>query len=119
VNNPTDVDRLEDMRGAIEDILALTGSGKDAFVANRTAQQAVAFNLAVLGEAARAISDEFRRRHAEIPWRDVIAQRNTVIHEYHRLNLDRIWATEDVPLLREQLAAIVPPEAGHEPEQQS
>ena len=38
----------------------------------------------------------------------MIAQRNIVVHEYHRLDLDSLWvtATEDVPYLQEQLARI-------------
>jgi len=44
----------------------------------------------------------------------VIGQRNVVIHEYHRLDLDAIWAvaTEDVPQLQAQLESITPPQLG-------
>jgi uncharacterized protein with HEPN domain len=103
-----DLDRLADMRDALTDVKALTADGKQAFQADRSAQQAVAYNLAVLGEAARALSPELRERHPEVPWRDVIAQRNVVVHEYHRLDLDSLWitATQDVPQLDEQLAGI-------------
>jgi uncharacterized protein with HEPN domain len=68
------------MRAALADIRSLKGAGKDAFRADRTVQQAVALNLAVLGEAARALSEQFRQRHPDVPWRDLIAQRNVVIH---------------------------------------
>lgn len=101
-----DLDRLADMRDALADVLDLTAGGQPAFEADRSAQQAVAYNLAVLGEAARALSSELREQHPEIPWRDVIAQRNVVVHEYHRLDLHSLWitATQDVPRLAEQLA---------------
>lgn len=103
-----DLDRLADMREALTDIKALTADGKQAFEKDRSAQQAVAYNLAVLGEAARALSSELRERHPEVPWRDVIAQRNVVVHEYHRLDLDSLWvtSTQDIPQLDEQLAGI-------------
>ena len=103
-----DVDRLADMRAALADVLDLTATDKQTFVDDRRAQQAVAYNLAVLGEAARALSAELRDQHPEIPWRDVIAQRNVVVHEYHRLDIDSLWttATEDIPRLDGQLAAI-------------
>lgn len=96
------------MRAAMADIRALVANGKEAFEADRTAQQAVAYNLTVLGESARALSPELRERHPEVPWRDVIAQRNVVVHEYHRLDLDAIWnvSTEDIPQLDEQLGVI-------------
>jgi uncharacterized protein with HEPN domain len=76
------------MRAALTDIQALTANGKRAFQTDRIAQQAVAYNLAVLGEAARALSPELHERPPEVPWRDVIDQRNVVVHEYHRLDLD-------------------------------
>jgi uncharacterized protein with HEPN domain len=101
-----DLDRLADMREALMDIKALTADGKRAFATDVSSQQAVAYNLAVLGEAARVLSPELRERHPEVPWRDVIAQRNVVVHEYHRLDLDSLWvtATQDIPQLDEQLA---------------
>jgi len=55
---------------------ALVGDGEKVFESDRIAQQAVAYNLAVLGEAARSLTPELRERHIDVPWRDVIAQRN-------------------------------------------
>ncbi len=78
------------MRAALADIRALTAAGRKAFETDRSAQQAVAYNLAVLGEAARALSPELRERHPQVPWRDVIAQRYVVVHEYHRLDLESL-----------------------------
>jgi uncharacterized protein with HEPN domain len=103
-----DFARLSDIRSALADIRELTLDGKQAFLDDRTAQQAVAYNLAVLGEAARALSDELRQSHPDVPWRDVIAQRNVVVHEYHRLDLEVIWNTvaNDVPRLYEQIAEL-------------
>ena len=62
------------MRAALADIRDLTQSDKESFEKDRTAQQAVAYNLSVLGEAARALSSEIRDRHPDVPWRDVIVQ---------------------------------------------
>ncbi len=78
------------MRAALADIRELTATGRKAFETDRSAQQAVAYNLAVLGEAARALSPDLRERHPQVPWRDVIAQRNVVVHEYHRLDLESL-----------------------------
>ncbi len=108
MNPSRDLNRLADMREALSDIRQLTAQGREQFESDRSAQQAVAYNLAVLGEAARALSEELRERHPQVPWRDVIAQRNIVVHEYHRLDLNSIWATvgEDLPGLDQQLATI-------------
>jgi uncharacterized protein with HEPN domain len=96
------------MRSALADIQALTRGDKKTFEADRFAQQAVAYNLAVLGEAARALSSDLRDRYPDIPWHNVIAQRNVVVHEYHSLETESLWKTarEDVPRLDQQLGAI-------------
>jgi uncharacterized protein with HEPN domain len=52
-------------------------------------------------------------RYADVPWREVIAFRNVIVHDYLGLNLDRIWqiATENVPALRphiDRIAADLP-----------
>jgi uncharacterized protein with HEPN domain len=62
----------------------------------------------VLGEAARALSPELRRRYPEVPWPEMIAHRNIAVHEYHRLDGESLWTTarENVPRLDQQLAAI-------------
>lgn len=52
-----DIERLADMRAALADIRELTEGDKESFDADRRTQQAVAYNLAVLGEAARAFVD--------------------------------------------------------------
>ncbi len=96
------------MRGAVADIRALTERDKESFETDRHGQQAVAYNLAVLGEAARALSPELRDRYPHVQWSDVIAQRNVVVHAYHTLDVDDLWITakRDVPLLGDQLAEI-------------
>jgi uncharacterized protein with HEPN domain len=49
-----------------------------------------------------------------VPWRDVVAQRNVVVHEYHRLDVNTLWtiAENDLPQLDRQLAAVEASERG-------
>lgn len=46
------------------------------------AADAILRNLAVIGEAARALSDDYKAQRTVIPWRSIIGLRNVVIHEY-------------------------------------
>ena len=68
--------------------------------------------LGIIGEAARRISEESRKAHAEVPWDDIVGMRNRLIHEYFRVDLRRVWDTVkyDVPGLIRLIAPIVPPE---------
>jgi uncharacterized protein with HEPN domain len=42
--------------------------------------------IQIISEAARALPDELRARHADAPWADIIAIGNPLRHEYHRID---------------------------------
>ena len=54
------------------------------------AYDAVLRNLAVIGEAVRALPGDFKARRPETPWASIAGLRNVVVHEYFRVNLDLI-----------------------------
>ncbi len=54
------------------------------------AYDAVLRNLAVIGEAVRAMPGEFKAERPLTPWASIAGLRNIVIHEYFRVNLDLI-----------------------------
>ena len=62
-----------------------------------------------LGEAAGRVSALFRNTHPEIPWRQIIGQRNVLIHEYGEIKQERIWKVvkENIPQLIELLKHFV------------
>jgi len=76
---------------------------------DRRTQLAVERCLEIMGEAAGKVSDSFRKAHPEIPWRQIIGQRNALIHEYGEIKQERIWKTitENVPGLIELLKPFV------------
>ena len=82
---------------------------KETFLSSDLYQSAVLQKLTVIGEAAARLSEEFRNRHSEIRWRGIVGLRNIVVHNYFGINWETIWhaATQDVPILREQIAAIL------------
>jgi uncharacterized protein with HEPN domain len=57
--------------------------------------------LLILGEAASRVSSACREKHAEIPWGQVIALRNRLIHGYDTIDFDILWKiiTSDIPPL--------------------
>ena len=69
--------------------------------------------IEIIGEAARRVSDEFRRSHPEIPWRPFIAQRHILAHEYGEVEDVLIWrvATVHVPALETLLRGLVSPDS--------
>ncbi len=80
-----------------------------SLLADRTARAAVLHELTVIGEAAARVSSATRDGHPEVPWPEIVAFRNVVIHEYFGLSWPIIWvtATGDVPELRAKVSAIL------------
>lgn len=65
--------------------------------------------IEIIGEAASRISGKCREELTEIPWTDIIAMRNRLIHAYFDINLDILWqtVTEDIPPLIIELEKIL------------
>jgi uncharacterized protein with HEPN domain len=65
---------------------------------------AVLYQIAVMGEAVRRLSTEYRAAHPNLPWSDIAGIRSVVIHEYDRVSLDKIWEVvqRDLPVLTPQ-----------------
>ena len=97
-------DIVERMRRVRESAAA----GRDAFFSSTEKQDAILHNLQLLGESVRRLSDELKSRYSEVPWRDIAAFRNVVVHEYTRIDLDVVWGivTERIPELERQIAQI-------------
>jgi uncharacterized protein with HEPN domain len=61
--------RIEDILEAIDTIGGYTaGHSSESFAADRKTVEAVAYNAAVIGEAARHIPAAVQARHPKIPW---------------------------------------------------
>jgi len=59
----------------------------------------------------RHMLDSAREALPRIPWADIIAMRNRLIHAYYDIDLDILWKTltEDIPPLAEELQKTVKP----------
>ncbi len=64
--------------------------------------------LQLIGEAGRRVSQSLRDRHPEVPWPEIVALRNILVHEYFGLNLQQVWnmIQEELPRLEEQVRKI-------------
>jgi uncharacterized protein with HEPN domain len=85
------------------------GEGYDEFEQNEMMNSAVLQKLTVIGEAASRLPKEFIARFPEVPWVDIIGFRNIAVHEYFAIRWDIAWvaATEEVPVLKEQVEKIL------------
>jgi len=90
----------------------MQGVGWESFSNDMMLQDAVVRRLEVIGEAAGRISDEIQQKHSHLPWQEMKATRNKVIHEYDSVRLDIVWdiVENDLPALVNELKKIVPSE---------
>lgn len=56
-------------------------------------------NLELIGEAATNIPENVRKENPDIPWRQVIATRNRLIHGYLGIDDEILWSIiqDDIP----------------------
>ena len=82
---------------------SLEGTAKNEFLsfANSVVQDAVAYRLVVIGEAAASLlakHPEFCLAHPEVPWKGARAMRNFVVHAYMDIDMERVWETASVSI---------------------
>lgn len=76
----------------------------DTFMQDEDKIDVMSLNMIQLGERINSnLSDEFKEKYTEIPWRDYIAMRNKLTHAYFELDEELLWdsAITDVPILYE------------------
>ncbi len=105
-----DAAAIVDMLEFARKILAFTkGLDERAFAGDPMAQAAVLYQLTIIGEAVRRMSQPTRLAFPHVPWLRISNMRNVLIHDYDDVNLTRIWmvVTQDIPALVALLAPIV------------
>jgi uncharacterized protein with HEPN domain len=83
---------------------AFTAEGQDIV------RLAIERELEILGEAARRVSEPYKLDHPEIPWKDIVALRNVISHQYEKVNYAVIYriCRERIPALITMLEPLVP-----------
>jgi uncharacterized protein with HEPN domain len=63
----------------------------------------------VIGEAAARLSPETRESSPQVPWKEIIALRNRLIHGYFAVDRDILWTIieDDIPKLIDLLEEMI------------
>ncbi|OFX11093.1 MAG: nucleotidyltransferase [Alphaproteobacteria bacterium RIFOXYD12_FULL_60_8] len=91
---------VDDMIACAEKVIAYAGELDQAgFEADGKSYDATVRNLELIGEAATHIPLSVRDAAPAIPWRQVIATRNQLIHGYLGIDNDILWSIvrSDIP----------------------
>jgi len=91
---------IVDMIEFVEKVLEYTeGMDRNAFIESGLVYDATVRNIELIGEAATHIPIEVRKENEQIPWRQMIATRNILIHAYLGIDNDILWSiiSTDIP----------------------
>jgi uncharacterized protein with HEPN domain len=102
-------ERLRDILEAIAAIERYANQGRNAFDEEELIQIWIVHHLQIIGEAANSLSNELICSYTQVPWAQIIAFRNIIVHEYFRLSLSLIWAivVNDLPFLKAQICQML------------
>lgn len=94
-----DAARLRDMLEAIDRINLYA---TDSNLPQEVLDTWIVHHLQILGEAARGISDTVRLKLPTVPWRQIIAMRNILVHNYFGIDHEAVAQVvrQDLPQLR-------------------
>src|SRR5260370_11513991 len=83
----------------------IAGADFEMFQKSEMLRSAVVQKLSIIGEAAARVSEEVRARYPQVPWPQIIAFRNILVHAYFGIDWDLVWraARNRCPILREQV----------------
>lgn len=105
-----DLSYIKDIIDAIDRINIYTeGVTKSTFFEHLMMQDATMHQIEIIGEASNQISDTFRDVHPDLPWMEMRAIRNKIVHDYRGIELEIIWDTvkNNLPGLKDQIKSLL------------
>lgn len=84
------------------------GISKEGLKNDELRKYAIVRAIEVIGEAVKNLPEEFKEKHKDIPWKEIIGTRDIMIHKYFGVDLDIVWdiIENNLPDLKKKLKKI-------------
>ena len=106
--------RVQDILESLEAVERyIEGMTFEQFLRDPRTIDAVVRRFTIIGEASNHIPEEICRRNPDIPWADMRAMRNFVVHEYFGVDEKTLWDTihQDLPEVVQPLQQLLDQES--------
>jgi uncharacterized protein with HEPN domain len=99
---------LSNIQDCIQRIESYTIEGKVKFLETPIIQDAVIRNFEIIGEATKRLSPELKDAYADVAWKQIAGLRDILIHDYLKVNLNRVWGIieQDLPQLKQTVEEL-------------
>jgi uncharacterized protein with HEPN domain len=101
---------LNDILEAIERIEKhAEGLTLEDFSKNTMILDAVVRNLEIIGEAAKQIPEEIKKKQDKIPWKEIAGMRDKLSHNYFGVDIEIVWKTVEkrLPELKQTIKDLL------------
>lgn len=98
------------MLDCISKIKAYTfNTEENTFLIDTLLQDSVIRNFEVIGEAAKKVDQNFRKKYNQVQWKKIAGMRDKIIHDYMGVDLVAVWAVVEIilPVIETQFLEIL------------
>lgn len=83
------------------------------FMENDDLLRAFVRSLEIMGEAAKKVPAEFRKKYGAVDWKGMAGMRDRLIHAYDTVDYEEVWkvVTKEVPTVKRQIEEIIETES--------
>lgn len=79
-------------------------------------QSAILYQIVIVGEATKRLSQAYRLQYPEIPWKRIAGLLDILTHQYDRVDVDVIWEViqQEMPELLAMITPLLPEETAEQ-----
>ena len=101
---------LQDIQNSVSKIFKYTNDiNYNDFISNDMIKDAVERNFEIIGEAVKNLSEDFRNKYPNIPFKQVAEMRDKLIHDYFGVDYEIVWKTikDKLPQFNDDIKTLI------------